>query len=131
MYNLADATLPMFKYTPCKEEFPYLAKKGLSFMTIEVLSNWYIYGPQIYLSLRMAYDPTLDPAKLMDDYYEKFYGPAAKEMRAYWQRIDEAIAKTGNHSGGFYGLASTYTPEVSRACELAIARAHAALEDPK
>ena len=29
MYNLADATLPMFKYTPCKEEFPYLAKKGL------------------------------------------------------------------------------------------------------
>ena len=26
MYNLADATLPMFKFTPCKEEFPYLAE---------------------------------------------------------------------------------------------------------
>ena len=28
MYNLADATLPMFKFTPCQEEFPYLADDG-------------------------------------------------------------------------------------------------------
>lgn len=131
MYNLADATMPMFKYTPCKEEFPYLAKKGLDFMTIEVLSNWYIYGPQIYLSLRLAYDPTLDAAKLMQDYYAKFYGPAAKDMEAYWMTIDAATAKLHNHSGGFYGLASAFTPEVVRACELAIARAHASLDDPK
>ncbi len=131
MYNLADATLPMFKYTPCKEEMPYLAKKGLDFMTIEVLSNWYIYGPQIYLSLRMAYDPMLDPAKLMDDYYTKFYGPAAKDMRAYWEAIDTASAKHGNHSGGFYGLSSVFTPDVYRACELAINRANASLDDPK
>ncbi len=131
MYNLADATMPMFKYTPCKEEFPYLAKKGLDFMTIEVLSNWYIYGPQIYLSLRQAYDPTLDAAKLMEDYYTKFYGPAAKNMEAYWMTIDQATAKLHNHSGGFYGLASAFTPEVVRTCEMAIARAHASLEDPK
>jgi hypothetical protein len=116
MYNLADATLPMFKYTPCKEEFPYLAKKGLSFMTIEVLSNWYIYGPQIYLSLRMAYDPTLDAAKLMDDYYTNFYGPAAKPMREYWETIDTATANLHNHSGGFYGLASAFPDEVADRC---------------
>ena len=28
MYNLADATLPMFKYTPCRVEFPELAAAG-------------------------------------------------------------------------------------------------------
>src|SRR5207244_6544121 len=104
MYNLADATLPMFKYTPCKEEFPYLAKKGLSFMPIEVLSNWYIYGPQIYLSLRMAYDPKLDPVAVMEDYYAKFYGPAAPHMKAYWTTIDEAMARLNNHTGGLCGL---------------------------
>ncbi|MFM8273886.1 MAG: DUF4838 domain-containing protein [Gemmata sp.] len=131
MYNLADATMPMFKYTPCKEEFPYLAKKGLAFMTIEVLSNWYLYGPQIYLSLRLAYDPTLDAAKVMGDYYAKFYGPVAKEMRDYWAGIDEATAKLHNHSGGFYGLSSAFTPDVTRACELALARARAGLGGPK
>jgi hypothetical protein len=92
-------------------------------MTIEVLSNWYLYGPQIYLSLRLAYDPTLDAAKLMDDYYEKFYGPAAKAMKKYWQTIDEATAKLHNHSGGFYGLASAFTREVFETCFAAIAEA--------
>ena len=94
MYNLADATLPMFKFTPCRTEFPALAQRGFSFMTIEVLSNWYIYGPQIYLSLRLAYDPKADAAAIFDDYCTKFYGPAAAAMKAYWLGIDEATAKT-------------------------------------
>lgn len=118
MYNLADATLPMFKFTPCKEEFPYLADKGLEFMTIEVLSNWYLYGPQIYLSLRLAYDPKLDAQAVMEDYFQKFYGPdAGPFMKAYWMGIDEATAKLACHSGGFYGLQAVYTPEFKRACE--------------
>ena len=124
MYNLADATLPMFKFTPCKEEFPRLLDQGLSFMTIEVLSNWYIYGPQIYLSLRMAYDPKLDPAALMDDYYQKFYGPdAAPHMKAYWLGIDQATARLHCHSGGFYGLQAIYTPEFVRQCESLLGQA--------
>jgi hypothetical protein len=131
MYNLADATLPMFKFTPCKVEFPELARRGLAFMTIEVLSNWYLYGPQIYLSLRQAYDPTLDAAAVMDDYFEKFYGPAAKPMKAYWMGIDEATAKLECHSGGFYGLNAVYTPEVTRACRARVMAAlHAADADP-
>jgi hypothetical protein len=117
MYNLADATLPTFKFTPCRVEFPQLADRGLAFMTIEVLSNWHLYGPQIYLSLRMAYDPRLDPVALMDDYYAKFYGPAAAPMKAYWTGIDEATTKLGNHSGGFYGMNGVYTDEFVRACE--------------
>jgi len=123
MYNLSDATLPMFKFTPCRREFPYLADKGLAFMTIEVLSNWYIYGPQIYLSLRMAYNPQLDPVALMEDYYAKFYGPAAAAMKAYWTAIDEASAKLSNHSGGFYGLSSVYSPDMLRKCEAALGQA--------
>ena len=129
MYNLADATLPMFKFTPCKEEYPALAKRGLSMMTIEVLSNWYIYGPQIYLSLRMAYDPKADATAIMDDYFKKFYGPAAEPMKAYWMGIDEATKKLECHSGGFYGLASAYTPEFVRACESRLAKAKEAAKE--
>jgi hypothetical protein len=117
MYNLADGSLPMCKLTPCRVEFPALASRGLTYMTIEVLSNWYVYGPQIYLSLRLAYDPKADAAALFDDYCTKFYGPAAGPMRAYWLGIDEATAKLECHSGGFYGLAAAYTPEFCRACE--------------
>lgn len=133
MYNLADATFPMFKYTPCKQDFPFLADKGLTYMTIEVLSNWYIYGPQIYLSLRMAYDPRLDAAALMNDYYDKFYGPAAGPlMKRYWMLIDEASTALVNHSGGFYGLSAVFTPDVVRQCEGVLNQAqHAARDDPR
>jgi hypothetical protein len=131
LYNLADATLPMFKFTPCQVEFPYLAAKGLAFMTIEVLSNWYIYGPQIYLSLRMAYDPKLEPAAVMEDYYAKFYGPAAAPMKAYWTTIDDATAHLHNHSGGFYGLARVYTGDMTIQCARLLAKAvEAAERDP-
>jgi hypothetical protein len=132
MYNLADATLPMFKLTPCKEEFPSLADKGLAFMTIEVLSNWHVYGPQIYLSLRLAYDPKLDTDAVMEDYYQKFYGPdAAPLMKAYWTGIDRATARLHCHSGGFYGLQAVYTPEFVRECQSLLDRAaRAAKKDP-
>lgn len=123
MYNLADATLPMFKFTPCKVEFPYLADKGLTYMTIEILSNWYIYGPQIYLSTRMAYDPKLNADAVMEDYFTKFYGPAAEPMKAYWLGIDEAVKNLRCHSGGFFGLASAYTPEFIRVCQSRLAQA--------
>jgi Domain of unknown function (DUF4838)/Beta-galactosidase second all-beta domain len=129
MYNLADATLPMFKYTPCRVEFPALADRGLAYMTIEVLSNWHLYGPQIYLSLRLAYDPKADVAAIMDDYFDKFYGPAAKPMKAYWMGIDEATAKLDCHSGGFYGLAAVYTPEFVRACQSRLQQAAEAGKD--
>jgi hypothetical protein len=132
MYNLADATLPMFKFTPCKKEFPYLADKGLTGMTMEVLSNWHIYGPHIYLGLRLAYDPHADADAVMEDYWQKFFGPrAAPFMKAYWMGIDEATNRLTSHSGGFYGLQEIYTPEFIAHCQSLVDQAaQAAKDDP-
>lgn len=127
MYNLADGTLPMFKFSACEKEFPYLAAKGLTYMTIEVLSNWHIYGPQIYLSLRLAYDPQANAKAIMEDYWVKFYGPkAAPHMKAYWMGLDAAQQQAKTHAGSFFGLAQIYTPEFLTQCEGLIAKAAAA-----
>lgn len=127
MYNLADGTLPMFKFSACQKEFPYLADKGLTYMTIEVLSNWHIYGPQIYLSLRLAYDPHADATAIMEDYFVKFYGEkAAPHMKAYWMGIDAAQQQLKTHAGCFYGLSQIYTPEFLTQCEGLLAKAAAA-----
>ena len=124
MYNLADGTLPSFKFTACKKEFPYLASKGTSFMTIEVLSNWHIYGPQIYLSLRLAYDPKADADAIMEDYWQKFYGPAAAPfMKAYWMGIDSEMERLTSHAGCFHGLQQIYTPAFLKKCEDLLAKA--------
>jgi len=127
MYNLADGTLPFFKFSACQKEFPYLADKGLTYMTIEVLSNWHIYGPQIYLSLRLAYDPHGDATAIMDDYWLKFYGPkAAPFMKTYWMSLDAAQQRLNTHAGCFFGLAQVYTPEFLATSEDLLAKAAAA-----
>ena len=124
MYNLADGTLPFFKFTACAKEIPYLKAKGLSFMTIEVLSNWHIYGPQIYLSLRLAYDPKADATAIMEDYWQKFYGQrAAPFMKQYWMGIDAAQGRLQSHAGSFFGLQQIYTPEFLKQCESLLAQA--------
>ena len=127
MYNLADGTLPFFKFSACQKEFPYLAGKGLTYMTIEVLSNWHIYGPQIYLSLRLAYDPHADAAAIMEDYWVKFYGPkAAPHMKSYWMGLDAAQQRLTTHAGSFFGLAQVFTPPFLTQCEGLLAKAAAA-----
>lgn len=132
MYNLADGTLPFFKFTACKKEFPFLVSKGTSYMTIEVLSNWHIYGPQIYLSLRLAYDPQGDADAIMEDYWQKFYGArAAPFMKDYWMGIDAAQGKLQSHAGCFFGLGQIYTPEFLKQCEERLSKAAAAARGDK
>ena len=127
MYNLADATLPFFKFTACAKEFPWLHERGLTHMTIEVLSNWHIYGPQIHLSLRLAYDPKADAKAIMEDYWLNFYGPkAAPHMKAYWMGIDDALNRLPSHAGCFFGLQQIYTPEFLKQCSAHLASAAAA-----
>jgi hypothetical protein len=123
MYNLADGTLPMFKFSAYKKEFPYLKDHGLSVMTLEVLSNWHIYGPQLYLGMRLAYDPKADAEAIMEDYWTRFYGPAAPHMKAYWMGIDAAIVRLKSHSGCFFGLQEIYTHEFLKECAGHLAQA--------
>ncbi len=127
MYNLADATLPFFKFTACEKEFPWLHARGLTHMTLEVLSNWHIYGPQMHLGLRLAYDPKADAKAIMEDYWQKFYGPKAGPfMKEYWMGIDAAQGRLQSHAGCFFGLAQIYTPEFLKQCATRLADAAAA-----
>jgi hypothetical protein len=40
----------------------------------------------------MMWDPNQDTSHLMDDFYAAAYGPAAPQMKRYWQTYDNAVA---------------------------------------
>jgi hypothetical protein len=132
-YNLADATLPLCKIDACRREFPFLKQRGLAMMTLEVLSNWYLYGPHLHLALRLAYDPGADADAILEDYWTKFYGPAAApHMKDYWTGLDAQVVALGTHAGGFFGLAQAFTPEFLALCRGRLDRAaEAAAPDPR
>jgi len=126
-YNLAECVVPFSLISVWKHDIPYLKRQGCIGINLETLTNWQIYGPHIYLSIRLAYDPDADGEAIMDDYYLKFYGPRAGPiMKEYWTAIDRAFVEVPSHAGSFFALHLVYTPEFLQKCQGLIDRAAAA-----
>lgn len=126
-YNLAECVVPVSLISVWKHDIPYLKRKGCIGVNLETLTNWQIYGPHIYLSIRLAYDPAADADAIMDDYFMKFYGPRAGPiMKQYWTAVDRAFVEMPCHTGSFFALHLVYTPEFLAKCRELIAGASAA-----
>lgn len=111
-YNLAECLVPFYMYSVWKHDIPFLKAKGCIGVNLESLENWEIYGPHMYLSIRLAYSPHADAAAIMDDFFARFYGPKAGPlMRQYWMAVDEAFDTTKCHSGSFFAVHLVYTPD--------------------
>lgn len=123
-YNLAECCVPFSKIAIWKHDIPYLKERGCVGINLETLTNWQIYGPHIYLSIRLAYDPAADADEIMEDYFNQFYGPRAGPiMKQYWMGIDDAFDKLDCESGSFFALHLVYTDEFLKVCRARINRA--------
>ena len=110
-YNLAECFVPFSKLSIWAHDVPYLVSHGCIGFNLETLPSWHIYGPHIYQSIRLAYDPSLDSHALMNDYFQHMYGPAASMIQAYWNDIDQAFAHMPCETGSFHALHLVYTPD--------------------
>ena len=131
-YNLAECLVPFSKLSVWEHDIPYLKGKGCIGINLESLANWEIYGPHMYQSIRLAYDPGADSDAMMDDYFMKFYGPKAGPlMKDYWLRIDRAFADMQCESGSFFALHLVYTPQFLQKLQDLVQRAASAAEGDK
>jgi hypothetical protein len=131
-YNLAECCVPFTLLSVWKHDIPYLKDKGCVGINLETLTNWQIYGPHIYLSIRLAYDPSADADAIMEDYFQNFYGPkAGLVMKEYWTAVDEAFDRLECHTGSFFAVHLVYTPEFLKHCEGILGRASAAARGDK
>ena len=51
---------------------------------------WSAQGVQYYVMAQMAYDPFQDGDALLEDYYRRGFGPAAREVRTYFELMEQA-----------------------------------------
>jgi hypothetical protein len=66
-------------------------------------SYWATQGPLYYLMVQLAWNPDRQIDEIMDDYYKSGFGPAAEDMKAYWNRlgaIHREIHSFENGKGG-------------------------------
>ncbi len=129
-YNLAECLVPFSKLSIWAHDIPYLKAKGCLAINLESLANWEIYGPHMYQSIRLAYDPAADADAMMEDYFLKFYGPQAGPfLKQYWLGLDQAFADLKCESGSFYALHLVYTHQSLEQWEGLIRKAADAVKD--
>lgn len=110
-YNLAEVLTPFSKISTWAHDLPYLRQRGFIGASLESFNDWEIYAPHLYLSIRLAYDPRLDPWEIMADYWDRAYGPAAAVMEKYWMEVDAAFINLKTDAGSIHALHHVYTPE--------------------
>lgn len=109
-YNLAEVLTPFSRVSTWAHDIPYLHRKGAIGISLESMNAWELYAPFLYESLRLSYDPRLDPWLIMADYWDKAYGPAAEAMEAYWLEVDAAVIGLKTDTGSRHALHHVYTP---------------------
>ena len=98
---------------------------GLEGFHSEAYPQWPVFGPQIYLAARLLWNPALDTDALLKEYFDGLYGPAGKEMAAFYQVFEDAWMSYKRPGEWFEGIGSIaqelamYRPE-----HLAAARGH-------
>lgn len=82
--------MPDVAMTQAGEDFHFAAEQhclGLYFDLFWL--HWATQGPHYYTLAHLAWNPQTDVAALMDDYYQRGFGPAAAEVKAYWQLMEQ------------------------------------------
>ena len=57
------------------------------------------YGQDVeaYLTYRLMDDPTLDVEALLDEYFSRLYGPAARPMRQFYETVEQIYGNPANY----------------------------------
>ena len=89
-YSGLGAIAPRYYPHLLAEDLRHSKQIGLVAMHAEAYPYWSNYGPMIYLQARMLWDVSLDEDVLLDEFFRKLYGPAARAMKAFYRDLERA-----------------------------------------
>lgn len=85
------AGLPDIPIAHIIEATQFAAKEGAAGIFIDCIwEYWGTQGPLYYALSHVLWDPQVDWHAVMDDYYQRGFGPAAQDIKAYWTFLEEA-----------------------------------------
>jgi hypothetical protein len=108
--------MPDVAMTQAGEDFRFAADTHCLGLYFDLIwQHWANQGPHYYALAHLAWNPQADAAAVMDDYYQRGFGPAAAEVKAYWQLLErtrmEFVAEEPSRHRAF-DLPKKYTPEL-------------------
>ena len=111
-FNLADPGLPFFMIERIKREVPLGKRLGIAGWRVEAPYEWAASTPSRYIACKLMWDHRADVAALMQDFYEKFFGPAARPMQRYIELMSDALFRADYHTGSSWDMPHIYNQEI-------------------
>jgi hypothetical protein len=104
--GMARSNLPWPLVHTMRTDIPYYRDHGVEgFYTQLSGSLWHRLGLNYYVAAKLCWNADLDVDALLDDYFEKFYGPAAKPMEDYFMAMEQSMQQwNGCASYGLQGV---------------------------
>ncbi|MHB0936789.1 MAG: DUF4838 domain-containing protein [Armatimonadota bacterium] len=75
-----------------REDLPAFHELGGTFLVLENQPNFAIQGLNHYISARLIWDVDADVDLLLEEYFQRYYGPAAGPMRKFWLTAERYYA---------------------------------------
>ncbi|MCP5559875.1 MAG: DUF4838 domain-containing protein [Verrucomicrobiaceae bacterium] len=108
--------MPDVAMTQAGEDFRFAAQYHCIGLYFDLFwFHWATQGPHYYALAHLAWNPQTDVEALMDDYYQRGFGLAASDVKAYWKLLEqtrmEFVAEEPSRQRA-YDLPKKYTPEL-------------------
>lgn len=113
-FNLADQGLPFSMIRQISAEIPYFKQAGLIGCRVECMPMWGYHAPSLYLAARLFWNAEADSRAIMDDYFEKFYGPARAAMQKHFNTLEDAFEQADYHTGNVFDMPHILNQAVMR-----------------
>jgi hypothetical protein len=86
--------MPLIYVHKFGKDFRYLAEHGMMGTDFDSCThNWATQGLNYYIVARLHWNPTQDVDVLIDDYCRAGFGPAAKAVRRYFDRLEALMSE--------------------------------------
>jgi len=120
-YNVSSfASCPIPNMKMMKHDIPYYYSTGVSHMYYMHMTNlkWGTLTLTNYQFQKMLWDPDIDVDRLLDEYYNMYYGEIAGQMKEFYQTLEAATRNMKYfkhyqyHKGVRHSLANKLTNDV-------------------
>jgi hypothetical protein len=130
--NWADLPWPIAH--SIASDIPYFRDIGVRGLHTQcTLSSIWTNFLNYYVAAKLLWNPDADVPALLEDLYRKFYGSAAAPMKAYYETMEMAMAKSEKHFPGnaFHNAKHVFTPETLAAMRRHLDEAHRLADDER
>lgn len=112
--NLACPGFPFIIVHRLRDEIPIGHALGLKGWRVETFPNYAPQLPSMYIAARLMWNHEANVDALLQDFYEKFFGPAAEPMGRYIALMDAALRDSDHSTGSAWDMPYHYPAALRR-----------------